>query len=79
MEFLPNFDTTALAEFCTRERIRRLSLFGSHAAGTARPDSDIDLLVEFEPDAVPGLFGLARISAHLSTLAGGRRIDLRTP
>lgn len=46
--------------------------------GTARPDSDIDLLVEFEPDARPTYFTLARIEAELSPLFGGKRIDLRT-
>jgi predicted nucleotidyltransferase len=79
MQHLPDVDPTTLAEFCTRHRIRRLSLFGSQATGTAHPDSDIDLLVEFEPEAVPGFLGLARISTQLSALAGGRLIDLRTP
>jgi predicted nucleotidyltransferase len=53
-------------------------LFGSVAKGTERPDSDVDLLVEFEPDAVPGLLGLAEVEAELSALLG-RSVDLRTP
>jgi uncharacterized protein len=53
-------------------------LFGSVLNGTDRPDSDVDLLVEFEPGAAPGLLGLAAIEAELSSLLGGRRIDLRT-
>ena len=44
-----------------------------------RPDSDIDVLVQFEPGAVPGLFGIARMERELSALLGDRDIDLRTP
>jgi predicted nucleotidyltransferase len=69
----------ALADVCRRHHIRRLSLFGSTLKGTAGPDSDIDLLVEFERDAKPGLFDLANIENELSNLLGGRRVDLRTP
>jgi len=52
-----------LARFCRRQHIRRLSLFGSALSGTAGPDSDIDLLVEFEPGREPGLLGLATMEA----------------
>lgn len=72
-------DRAALAALCRRRGIRRLSLFGSVLRGTAQPDSDVDLLVEFAPDAVPGLLGLAAIEMELSRLLGGRRVDLRTP
>lgn len=68
-----------LAELCRRRRIQTLSLFGSHLTGTARPDSDVDLLVEFMPDARPTYFDLADIEAELSALLGGRKVDLRTP
>jgi uncharacterized protein len=71
-------DPAALAALCQRHRIRRLSLFGSVLKGTARPDSDVDLLVEFDAGKVPGLLGLARIEAELASLLGGRRVDLRT-
>jgi predicted nucleotidyltransferase len=71
-------DPEALAQLCRRHRIRRLSLFGSVLQGTARPDSDVDFLVEFEPGAVPGLLGLAAIETELSGLLGGRHVDLRT-
>lgn len=71
-------DQEALSALCRRHRIRRLSLFGSTLKGTARPDSDIDLLVEFERDARPTYFTLARIEFELSPLFGGKRIDLRT-
>jgi uncharacterized protein len=77
MSRLP-LDQEALAQLCRRHGIRRLSLFGSVLKGTARPDSDVDLLVEFEPGAVPGLLGMAAIEAELSDLLGGRRVDLRT-
>jgi len=42
-------------------------------------NSDIDIWVEFDPDHIPGLFGLARMERELSALLGGRKIDLRTP
>lgn len=71
-------DRAALAAICHRHHIRRLALFGSTLKGTDRPDSDVDLLVEFEPGHKPGLLALAGIEAELSVLAGGRRIDLRT-
>jgi predicted nucleotidyltransferase len=68
-----------LARFCRKQHIRRLSLFGSTLAGTARPDSDIDLLVEFEPDCESALLGLASMEAELGALLGGNKVDLRTP
>jgi predicted nucleotidyltransferase len=71
-------DRAALAQLYRRHRICRLSLFGSVAKGTARLDSDVDLLVEFEPGATPGLIGLAGIEAGLSMLLGGLMVDLRT-
>lgn len=71
--------TEQLAGFCRDHDIRRLSLFGSTLAGTARPDSDIDLLVEFEPGREPGLLGLAAMEAELTAMLGGTKVDLRTP
>lgn len=71
-------EPVALATLCRRHGIRKLSLFGSELKGTARPDSDIDLLVEFLPDARPTYFDLASIEIELSTLLGGRKVDLRT-
>ena len=72
-------DPDALAALCRRHHIRRLSLLGSVLKGTARADSDVDLLVEFIPGKEPGLLGLAGIGIELSQLLGGRRIGLRTP
>jgi predicted nucleotidyltransferase len=71
-------DPEALASLCRRYRIRRLSLFGSTLKGAARSDSDVDLQVEFEPDARPSLLTMAEIERALSSLLGGRKVDLRT-
>jgi len=68
-----------LSDYCRQRHIRRLALFGSHARGTAKADSDIDLLVEFDRGMEPGLIGLAAMESELSALTGGRKIDLRTP
>jgi len=67
-----------LAEFCRRNHIRRLALFGSVLREDFGPDSDIDVLVEFEPGHVPGL-RFIRLQDELSALFGGRRVDLVTP
>lgn len=72
-------DRDRLADFCRRHSIERLSVFGSALHGNARPDSDLDLLVEFAAGKEPGLIGLAAIEAELSALLGGRQVDLRTP
>src|SRR5437764_582731 len=72
------FDPDVLAALCRRYHIRRLSLFGSVLKRTDLPDSDVDLLVEFEPDATPTFFDLADIEAELSAMLGGRRVDVRT-
>jgi predicted nucleotidyltransferase len=71
-------DPEALASICQKYHIRRLSVFGSTLKGTTHPDSDLDLLVEFEPHAKPGLIGMARIEIELSSLLHGRKVDLRT-
>ena len=68
-----------LGALCRKHHIRRLAIFGSALRDDFRPDSDIDVLVEFEPSYAPGLFGIARIERELSALFGGRKVDLRTP
>lgn len=73
-----SLEPIALAALCRRHGIRKLSLFGSELKGTARPDSDIDLLVEFVEGAKPSLLDMAQIEIELSELLGGRRVDLRT-
>ena len=69
--------TDALANFCRDHGITRLAIFGSALREDFGPESDIDLLVEFEPDKVPGLFGLAGLESQLSGLFG-REVDLVT-
>ena len=68
----------AISGFCKRHHIRKLSLFGSCLHGDFRPDSDIDLLVEFKPDHIPGLITLSGMEIELSEIIG-RKVDLRTP
>lgn len=60
-----DIDTTALAELCRKHYIRKLSLFGSRLRGDHRPDSDLDLLVEFDPGHVPG-FAFVAVEDELS-------------
>jgi predicted nucleotidyltransferase len=67
-----------IAEFCRRNHIRQLALFGSVLRDDFNPDSDIDVLVEFEPGHVPGL-ALIRMQDELSALLGGHEVDLVTP
>ena len=71
-------DREKIADFCRRNHIRRLALFGSVLREDFRPDSDIDVLVEFEAGHVPGL-AFIRLEQELSRLLGGRRVDLVTP
>ncbi len=66
-----------LASYCRHRGIRRLSLFGSHLNGGAGPDSDVDLLVEFEPERRVSLFEIGGMIADLSDLLG-RPVDLRS-
>ena len=68
-----------LAAFCRANGIGRLSVFGSALRDDFGPDSDIDLLVEFDIDHIPGLLRLAGMELELSELFGGRKVDLRTP
>jgi predicted nucleotidyltransferase len=71
-------DQERLAAFCRRHHIRRLSFFGSVLRADFGPESDIDVLVEFESGHVPGLFGIARMERELCTILGNRKVDLRT-
>lgn len=67
-----------IADFCKRNHIRKLSLFGSVLHGDFGPESDVDLLVEFEPSHIPGFFKLAHMERELSDIIG-KKADLRTP
>ena len=64
-----------IAGSCRRYRVRELAVFGSVARGEMTPDSDIDLLVEFQPDARMGLFEFAAMERELAALLG-RKVDL---
>ena len=66
-----------LASFCRSRGIKRLAVFGSALRSDFGPDSDIDLLVEFEQGRTPGLLGIAGMELDLSDMLG-RRVDLRT-
>ncbi len=70
-------DRERISEFCRRHHIRRLALFGSVLRADFGPSSDVDVLVEFEPDHVPGL-AFFTMQQELSTLIG-RSVDLNTP
>ena len=67
-----------IAAFCCRNHIRRLALFGSVLRDDFRPDSDVDVLVEFEPEVRIGLIGLSGLELQLSDILR-RKVDLRTP
>lgn len=67
----------SIAEFCRRNHIRRLSLFGSVLRDDFTGESDVDLLVEFDPDHIPGLITLSGMEIELSEILG-RKADLRT-
>jgi uncharacterized protein len=67
-----------IAEFCKRNYIRRLALFGSALRDDFTPESDVDVLVEFEPGHVPGFIKLAGMEIELGSILG-RKVDMRTP
>jgi hypothetical protein len=68
----------ALADLCRAYHIRRLSLFGSAVRDEMRPDSDVDLLAEFDPNHFPSYFEIVDMSDKLSPLFGNRYVDLVT-
>ncbi|OGQ83402.1 MAG: nucleotidyltransferase [Deltaproteobacteria bacterium RIFOXYA12_FULL_58_15] len=70
-----NIDRPTLAAFCRRWKVRGLELFGSVLRPDFRPDSDIDILVDFEPDAGWSLFDHEAMRLELCTLLG-REVDL---
>ena len=72
-----HLDRDRIAEFCRRNRILRLELFGSVLRDDFRPDSDVDILVEFEPGAKVGLFALVEMTEELEKMLG-RKVDLVT-
>ena len=67
-----------IADFCKQNQVRRLSLFGSILREDFGPDSDIDILVEFEPGTRMGLIRLSGLEIELGKIIG-RKVDLNTP
>jgi uncharacterized protein len=66
-----------IADFCGRNRIRKLAFFGSVLRDDFGPDSDVDVLVEFEPEAHVGLLAISGMEIELAEILG-RRVDLNT-
>lgn len=83
-ETIPNhvdgvfLDHDQITGFCRRNRVSKLALFGSILRADFKANSDVDMLVEFEPEAKVGLIRLAELEAELSQMVG-RKVDLRTP
>jgi len=77
-DHLMNAPREQIAAFCRRNRIRRLSFFGSVLRDDFRQDSDVDVLVEFDREATVGFLELAALQRQLSEMLG-REVDLRTP
>ena len=73
-----SIDREAVSAFCRRHHIARLALFGSVLRDDFKPDSDVDVLVEFLPGHVPGL-RFVTMERELSELLQGRRVDMVTP
>ena len=72
-----SIDEGVIAKFCGQHHVRRLALFGSILRSDFGPESDVDVLVEFEPGHIPG-FGFIGLQDELSRLFG-RKVDLNTP
>ena len=74
-EYIPS---QRLEEFCRKHHISKLALYGSALKNRLKADSDIDMLVEFDNDHIPGLMDIAGMEIELSEMIG-RKVDLRTP
>jgi len=72
-------ETEQIALYCRKHFLRKLSLFGSVLRDDFRSDSDVDVLVEFFPGHIPGLLKIAEMERELSSLLGGRTVEIRTP
>ncbi len=70
-------DKNQIAEFCKRHHIAKLSFFGSVLTDRFNDDSDVDVLVEFDPEHIPGLIAFAGMEIELSEMLG-QKVDLRT-
>jgi hypothetical protein len=75
----PELPKKVVKDFCRRHHITKLAIFGSYLREDFGPESDVDFLVEFDPDHIPTLLDVAGMEIELSELLGGRKVDLRTP
>ena len=78
MDLPIQMDQARIAAFCRSHHILRLALFGSVLSDRFGPDSDVDVLVEFDPERLPTLFEVVAMERELSAIMG-RRADMRTP
>lgn len=78
MDLPIQIDKDATAAFCRKHHITKLALYGSVLTDRFGPDSDVDVLVEFDPERIPGLIALCGMERELSGLLG-RKADMRTP
>ena len=78
-ERVNNITKEQIADFCENNQIRRFAFYGSVLQDDFGPESDIDVLVELEPNHTIGLLKMAQMEIELSELMGGRKVDLRTP
>ena len=67
-----------VTEFCLKNHIKRMALFGSIVREDFRAESDIDVLVEFDPEHTPSLFTFSGMALDLSDRLGGKKVDLHT-
>lgn len=74
-----NFPKKKIVEFCKENHIIKLSLFGSALREDFNENSDIDILVEFDINHIPGFIRLANIQRRLSEILGNENVDIRTP
>jgi hypothetical protein len=74
-----NASKSDILSFCRKYHIKKLAIFGSALRDELGPESDIDILVEFDERYVPSFFELNDMEEELSSLFGGRKVDLRTP
>ncbi len=72
-------DRERVTDFCQRHHVRKLSLFGSVLRDDFRVDSDVDVLIEFDPSHIPGFLRLGQMERELSSILGSRRLDVLTP
>lgn len=71
-------DAEQIASFCRKHHLTKLALFGSVLTERFGPDSDVDVLFEYDPDHIPSLFDVVRMERELSDILG-RKADMRTP